>query len=96
MCSDADNAVVAIPANITPNVIFGSGNAEGSFTVDTFPGSIETGLSAKLRCDENGAPPNSFNSDTHGFYLNGKDLPASLPLLLGGSGQIAAVWRKRR
>ena len=53
---------VASPANallfdqsLTSNVIFGSGNANGDFTVDRGNG-IEVGLRAKLRFDAAGNP----------------------------------------
>lgn len=58
-------------ALVTPDIIFGTGNANGSFTVTntqlTFPnllsGNIELGLRAKLRYDESGEPKNQFNWD---------------------------------
>ncbi len=70
-------AVAALPAsaanaltfdqNITPTVIFGSGNANGGFTVDRNNG-VELGLRAKLRFDENNQPQNQFNSNGDGSY----------------------------
>ena len=66
--------VIAVPAlgldfdqNVTPDVIFGSGNTNGSFTVDR-QGSIELGLRAKLRFDSNNQPQNVFNSNGDGSY----------------------------
>jgi hypothetical protein len=53
--------------NITPGVIFGSGNANGSFTVDQSNG-IELGLRGKLRHNASGAPENTFNSNGDGTY----------------------------
>ncbi|MBL4892122.1 MAG: hypothetical protein JKX91_09925 [Rhizobiaceae bacterium] len=48
--------------NVTPDVIFGSGNANGSWTgVNT--GGIEVALRGKLRYDTNGSPQNIFNYD---------------------------------
>lgn len=55
----------AFAAPITPDIIFGSGNANGSFTVTTFDagGNIELGLRAKLRYNDAGQPENTFNWD---------------------------------
>ena len=53
--------------NVTPDVIFGSGNANGSFTVDRARG-IEVGLRAKLRHNALGQPENTFNSNGDGTY----------------------------
>jgi len=52
---------------VTPEVIFGSGNSNGSFTVDRRNG-IEVGLRAKLRYDANGNPQNVFRSNGDGSY----------------------------
>lgn len=54
-------------ANVTPDVIFGSGNANGSFTVDRASG-VEVGLRGKLRHNAAGAPENTFNSNGDGTY----------------------------
>lgn len=48
--------------NVTPNVIFGSGNANGSFTIDQAEG-VELALRGKLRHNGSGAPENTFNSN---------------------------------
>ena len=53
--------------NVTNAVIFGSGNNNGSFTVDRASG-VELGLRGKLRFDENGYPQNVFNSNGDGTY----------------------------
>jgi len=53
--------------NVTPDVIFGSGNANGSFTVDR-NGGIELGLRGKLRHNASGAAENTFNSNGDGTY----------------------------
>jgi hypothetical protein len=47
---------------LTSEVIFGSGNADGSWTGDT-GGSIEVALRGKLRFDALGNPQNIFNYD---------------------------------
>ncbi len=53
--------------NVTPDVIFGSGNTNGSWTVDRNNG-IEVGLRGKLRHNASGAPENTFNSNGDGTY----------------------------
>ncbi|MEQ9454910.1 MAG: hypothetical protein RLN76_10015 [Phycisphaeraceae bacterium] len=59
----------AMAADVTPDVIFGSGNANGSFTVDQNI-SVELGLRAKLRHGPTGAPANVFNYDgTDTYYF---------------------------
>ncbi|MFN5048802.1 PEP-CTERM sorting domain-containing protein [Roseateles sp.] len=65
--------------NVT-SVIFGSGNANGAFTVDRSEG-IELGLRAKVRYP---APANQFNSNGDGSYdheVGG-----------GGAGNVRAKW----
>jgi hypothetical protein len=49
-------------ADVTPDVIFGSGNANGDFTIDQSNG-IELGLRGKLRFNESNQPENTFNYD---------------------------------
>ncbi len=53
--------------DVTPDVIFGSGNANGGFTVDQANG-VELGLRGKLRFDENNSPKNTYNSNGDGTY----------------------------
>lgn len=53
--------------NVTPGVIFGSGNANGGFTTDTANG-VELGLRGKLRHNASGSPENTFNSNGDGTY----------------------------
>lgn len=53
--------------NLTSDVIFGSGNANGAFTVEREDG-VELGLRAKLRHNAGGAPENTFNSNGDGTY----------------------------
>ena len=60
-------AVVLYDQNVTPNIIFGSGNANGHFTVNQ-EGPLELGLRAKLRFDESNQPQNTFNSNGDGTY----------------------------
>jgi len=52
---------------VTNDVIFGDGNANGSFTVDRGYG-VELGLRAKLRHDATGQPQNIFNYDGNSTY----------------------------
>ena len=63
----AADAAIVFDANVTPDVIFGDGNANGSFTVDRANG-VELGLRAKLRHDAGGSPQNIFNSNGDGTY----------------------------
>ena len=65
-CATA-NAALTFDQNVTPGVIFGSGNANGGFTVDSNNG-IELGLRGKLRHDATGQPQNTFNSNGDGTY----------------------------
>lgn len=53
--------------DITPDVIFGSGNANGSWTGEHING-IEVGLRGKLRYDGAGQPQNIFNYDGDRTY----------------------------
>ena len=53
--------------NVTPDVIFGSGNTNGSFTVDR-ANNVELGLRGKLRHNALGQPENTFNSNGDGTY----------------------------
>lgn len=69
---------LAVPAfaltydqDVTPDVIFGSGNANGSFTLDTqttATTTVELGLRGKLRFDASNLPQNIFNSNGDGSY----------------------------
>lgn len=54
-------------ADVTPNVIYGTGNANGGFTVDQENG-VELGLRTHLRYDANGQPQNIYNSNGDGTY----------------------------
>lgn len=60
-------AVVQYEQNVTPEVIFGAGNLNGSFTTDRRNG-VEIGLRGKLRFDNLGNPQNIFNSNSNGTY----------------------------
>lgn len=66
--SGTANATIMFDQNVTPDVIFGSGNDNGSFTVLTTDDGVEFGLRAKLRFDAAGNPQNIFNSNGDGTY----------------------------
>ena len=53
--------------DVTSNAIFGSGNINGSFTVDRNAG-LELGMRGKLRFGAGNAPENTFNSNGDGTY----------------------------
>lgn len=67
------SAVTTFDDNVTPvngvnnGLIFGSGNDNGSFTVDR-GASVELGLRGKLRHNLAGAAENTFNSNGDGTY----------------------------
>jgi hypothetical protein len=66
------HAVVTYDDVVTPDILFGSGNANGGFTIDR-QGSVELGLRAKLRFP----PSNVFNSNGDGTYTFKAGLGAS-------------------
>lgn len=66
LCSTAQ-ATLLYDQNINPDVIFGSGNANGAFTTNS-QNSIELGLRAKLRFGSNNLADNIFNSNGDGTY----------------------------
>lgn len=65
--SSMTRRLVAFDQPVDPDVIFGSGNANGFFTTSTENG-IELGLRSKLRFDGTCAPQNTFNSNGDGTY----------------------------
>ena len=76
--------------DVTSNAIFGSGNANGGFTVDRNNG-IELGLRGKLRFDANNLPQNQFNSNGDGTYSFDAGLPPTGFSWAPGS-MSSAVW----
>ncbi|MFG0246269.1 MAG: PEP-CTERM sorting domain-containing protein [Phycisphaerales bacterium JB052] len=75
-------ATLASAGNVKPDVIFGSGNANGGFTV-TESNNIEIGLRGKLRYNSSGSPENTFNYDgvdTYTFNPNDSANPANRSL----------------
>lgn len=86
-------------ADVTPDVIFGSGNANGGFTVSTgtyiddIAGQIalEIGLRAKLRFNDNNLPENTFNYDGVDTYtFDAKAPPSGFGFAPNSPG--TAVW----
>jgi PEP-CTERM motif len=61
--------VTQFDQNVTPGVIFGGGNNNGSFTTDRANG-VELALRGKLRHNAGGAPENTFNSNYDGSGVN--------------------------
>ncbi len=61
------SAVVQYEQDVTPEVIFGSGNLNGSFITDRRNG-VEIGLRGKLRFNALNNPENTFNSNSNGTY----------------------------
>jgi len=61
------SAEVEFDQDVTPTILFGTGNNNGAFTTDRASG-VEVGLRAKLRYDENGQPQNEFRSNGDGTY----------------------------
>lgn len=60
------HAVITFDQSVTPDIIFGSGNTNGSFTIDTRNG-VEIGLRAKIPFL--GAPINSGGDGTYTYSL---------------------------
>ncbi|GDY27707.1 PEP-CTERM sorting domain-containing protein [Agarivorans sp. Toyoura001] len=76
MVTATASATIMYDQNVTGDVIFGSGNANGGFTTDRQNG-IELGLRAKLRFDDTNQPQNVFNSNGDGTYQFDNILPPS-------------------
>lgn len=72
-------AAVVYNQNVTGNVIYGSGNNNGSFTVDR-ANNVELGLRAKVRyAVADDQPANVFNSNGDGTYSHAAGAPAANP-----------------
>ena len=61
------HAVISYDDVVTPGIIFGSGNLDGSFTIDR-ASNVELALRGKLRHGPGGAAQNSFHSNGDGTY----------------------------
>ena len=72
-------------------VVFGSGNANGGFTVDTQNG-VEIGLRAKVRFDENNSPQNQFNSNGDGTYTFDATAPFGFSWMSTPFSPSTAAW----
>lgn len=76
--------------NITPDVIFGDGNANGGWTTET-AADLELGLRAKVRFNDMNLPENTFNSNGDGSYTFLAGLPPTGFGFAPGSSS-TAVW----
>ncbi|WP_425395973.1 PEP-CTERM sorting domain-containing protein [Aeoliella sp.] len=65
--ASVSQAAITYDDDVTPDVIFGSGNLNGGYTIDRDNG-VEIGLRGKLRHNAAGAPENTFNSNGDGTY----------------------------
>ncbi len=74
MATPTPASALSFDQNVTPDVIFGTGNANGAFTVDQNNG-IELGLRGKLRFNDSNDPENTFNSLGNGTYRFRAGLP---------------------
>ncbi|MBD3586025.1 PEP-CTERM sorting domain-containing protein [Salinimonas sp. HHU 13199] len=84
------NAGLMYDQNVTPDVIYGGGNANGAFTVDSRNG-VELGLRAKLRFDETNQPASIYNSDGAGkYYFDNIAPPTGFGWDEGSSS--SAIW----
>jgi len=77
--------------NITPDVIYGSGNANGGWTVDRQNG-VELGLRAKLRFDTANQPQNVFNSNGDGTYDYVAGQPPAGGFSFAPNSPSTAIW----
>ncbi|MCB5226828.1 PEP-CTERM sorting domain-containing protein [Alishewanella sp. 16-MA] len=78
----AHAALINGTGNVTPEVIFGSGNTNGSFA-GINDGFFELALRGKLRFNNSGAPENTFNYDgdkTYTFLTSDGVAPANRSL----------------
>lgn len=67
MLSASASAGLLFDQDVTNNVIFGSGNLNGGFTIEQANG-VELGLRGKLRHNAAGNAENTFNSNGDGTY----------------------------
>jgi len=86
------NAAVSYDQDVTPDVIFGSGNANGGWTVDeSTVNNMELGLRAKLQFNDNNLAENTFNSNGDGTYtFNAGLAPTGFGFAPGSTS--TAVW----
>ena len=79
---------LAMAADVNPDVIFGSGNANGSFTVASGSG-VELGLRAKVRYNASNSPENTFNFDGVDTYTMQPGSPNGSPAPVWAQGDNA-------
>ena len=84
------SASVQYDQNVTPDAIFGSGNANGSYTTQR-TGDLEIGLRGKLRFNNLNQAENTFNSNGNGTYTFDNVLPPTGFGFAPGSPQ-TAIW----
>jgi hypothetical protein len=85
------HAVVSFDQNVTSNAIFGSGNANGGFTVDRSNG-VELGLRGKVRFNGSNQPENTFNSNGDGTYSFAAGQPAGGGFGFASGSPSTATW----
>jgi hypothetical protein len=85
------HAIVSFDATVTNNAIFGSGNANGAFTVDR-SNDVELGLRGKLRFDGTNQPQNTFNSNGDGTYSFAAGQPAGGGFGFSPGSSSTAIW----
>lgn len=84
------HASVIYDQDVTPDIIFGDGNANGAFAVDTQSG-VELGLRAKLRFGSDNQPANVFNNNGSGQYFFDNVAPPTGFGFAPGSAA-SAIW----
>ncbi|MHA7813644.1 MAG: PEP-CTERM sorting domain-containing protein [Phycisphaerales bacterium] len=73
-------ASMASADNVYPDVIFGSGNLNGGFTIGTDSmNTVELGLRAKVRYNDSNMPENTFNYDGVDSYTMKAGSPDGAP-----------------
>lgn len=85
------HAVVSFDQNVTSNAIFGSGNANGGFTVDRSNG-VELGLRSKVRFNGSNLPENTFNSNGDGTYSFAAGQPTGVGFGFAPGSPSTATW----
>lgn len=87
----AAKAQTEFDQDVTPDVIFGAGNANGGFTTDRRDG-VEIGLRGKLRFDGSCAPQNIFNSNGDGTYSFAAGAAEDAGTMTPCAGADTPVW----
>lgn len=86
------SAAITYDANVTPDIIFGTGNTNGGFAVEqNATEGVELGLRAKIRFNEQNDAEDTFNSDGAGNYTFVAGLPPSGFSFAPGSTS-TAIW----